>query len=668
MRAFVRYFNIVFIVAALVVIGLAATGLLNLPGAPSGPETPAGSQVDAGEVGFAPAPEFLEPIEPAPFDRLALAESATGVHYRLIDQQTDLRDAMPVRYMRTVADVATRQAADALAMHLIDFFPDYQSVELHEVAVIRNGVREDRSEDLFIDRIQVEDQLGQGVVTGLERALVRIPNLQAGDTLEVSWSVTGAHPSMNGRVSEFIGIQYFVNAARSRLRVLAPSDARLQVLGDGAEPDIVQFEGYQGFFLPEQAATAFTDFDPYNRFQRMPGWIVTQFEDWAEVQRWGHDLYEVGRPSADVREVADRIRSSTDDPELQLVRAIQFVQDHVNYFAIALGEQGYTPASPDETLRTRSGDCKAKSLLLVQLLKALDIESHVALVNSVDGRMLDELVATPQAFDHVIVRVSWQGRQYWVDPTANLQRGLMDQREQPDFGLALVLDDSDAELVDMPDRVQGEPWTDFRQHFYLPQGPDDELVIDVQLVYRGEYANLIRAAFENSSTADREEFFVQAYQHFEGVELDNMGFHDNERDNSLRIGLELSAPLFYGKANAEGRRSRVLRTDALLYPAQYLIELDEEARLPYPMSAHHEVQVHLPGPSHMWSFETGVIEVDNDAFESSRTVSYADNVLQIDWRQAYKSRWVVVTPELMEDAGVVPSMVSYELYTEMPWL
>ena len=668
MRVFVRYFNIVFIVAALVVAGLAATGLLQFPASDSGPASQQDAAIATGEIGFSPAPDFLEPIEPEPFDRQALANSDSGVHYRLIDQQIDLRSAMPVRYMRTVADVGTRQAAEALATRLIDYFPDYQSVQLHEVVVIRDGVRQDRTGDLFIDRVQAEEQLAQGVVTGMERALVRIPNVQAGDTLDVSWSVTGGHPSMTGLVSEFVGVQFYVDSPKARIRVLAPSDARLQVMGDGFEPEIIQNEGYQSFLQPEQAITANLDFDPYNRLQNTPGWLISGFEDWQAVKRWGEALYDAGRPSAEVREVAERIRSSTEDPEEQLVLAIQFVQDHVSYFAISLGEQGYRPASPEETLRTRTGDCKAKSLLLIQLLKALGVQAHAAFVNSVDGRGLSDMVATPQVFDHVIVRVNWQGQEYWVDPTLRLQRGRMPYRVQPDYDEALVLDGGEDGLVDMPDRALGEPWTELRQVYYLPQGPGDELVIDVQLVYRGEFANAVRAAFETSSEADREEFFVQGYQRFEGVEADHVSFHDNDQTNAIRIGLELSAPRFFGKADADGRHDRVLSTDVLTYAGQFMLELEEEALFPFPMNARHQVEVHLPGPSHIWSFADGEDEVDNSAFHASRAVRYSDSVLEIDWHQSFKSKWVVVTPELMEDAGEISSLVSYELYTDMSWI
>lgn len=668
MRAVVRYFNIVFIVAVLVIAGLAATGLLQFPASESGSDTQTGTRVTTGEVALSPVPDFLAPVEPEPYNRLAIAESDTGVLYRLIDQQTDLRGGTPVRYVRTVVDVGTRQAAEALATRLIDFFPDYQSVLLHEVAVIRDGVREDRTPDLFIDRVRAEDQLAQGIVTGMERALVRIPNVQAGDTLDMSWSVTGGHPSMNGRASEFVGAQYFVDSPKARIRVLAPDNARLQVLGDGPTPEITRNEGYQSFVRPEQAVTANLTLDPYNRFQRTSGWLISAFEDWQAVKRWGEALYDAGRPSPEVREVADRIRSSSEDPEEQLVRAIQFVQDHVSYFAISMGEQGYSPASPEETLRTRTGDCKAKTLLLIQLLKALGVEAHAAFVNSVDGRGLSDMVATPQLFDHVIVRLTWQGQDYWVDPTHRLQRGRMPYRVQPDYDEALVLDGGDEGMVDMPDRALGEPWTDIRQAYYLPQGPDDELVMDIQLVYRGDFATLMRGAFENSSDADREEFFLQAYQRFEGVEVDHISFHDNDQNNTLRIAIELSAPRFFGKADAEGSHSRVLITDALQNAAQYMLALEEESLLPFPMSARHQVEVHLPGPSHIWTFADEETEIDNEAFRASRTVRYADNVLTLDWQQSFKSKWVVVTPELMEDAAEIPSMLSYELYTTMPWI
>ena len=140
MRAFVRYFNIVFIVAALVVAGLAATGLLKLPPSEAG-DPLAQDSPPAGEVVFSPTPGFVEPLEPVPFDRQALADSQTGLHYRLIDQQTDLRAERPVRYIRMVVDLANRQAAEAVSTRLIDFYPDYQSVLLHDFAIGTLGDR-----------------------------------------------------------------------------------------------------------------------------------------------------------------------------------------------------------------------------------------------------------------------------------------------------------------------------------------------------------------------------------------------------------------------------------------------------------------------------------------------------------------------------------------------
>ncbi len=167
-----------------------------------------------------------------------------------------------------VVDLANRQAAEAVSTRLIDFYPDYQSVLLHDFAVIRNGVRQDRGSDLFIDQIQAEDQLGQGVVTGLERALVRIPNVQAGDTLDLSWSVTGGHPSMNGRVSEFVGVQYYVDSPKARIRVLAPDDARLQTLGDAASPRSRRRTAIRAFSIPNRPSPPISTLTPITASSR----------------------------------------------------------------------------------------------------------------------------------------------------------------------------------------------------------------------------------------------------------------------------------------------------------------------------------------------------------------------------------------------------------------
>ena len=74
------------------------------------------------------------------------------------------------------------------------------------------------------------------------------------------------------------------------------------------------------------------------------------------------------------------------------------------------------PRSIEEVLRTRFGDCKDQSALVVALLREMGLEARFALVND-RSEMTVPYLPSPR-FTHVIVQArSGEGRTYWVDPT-----------------------------------------------------------------------------------------------------------------------------------------------------------------------------------------------------------------------------------------------------------
>ncbi len=94
------------------------------------------------------------------------------------------------------------------------------------------------------------------------------------------------------------------------------------------------------------------------------------------------------------------------------------MQQDVRYIYVGLNGGNLTPAGADETWQRRYGDCKAKTALLLALLRELRIEAEAVLVNNSgtdDG--LDERLPSPRMFDHVLVRARIDGHSYWLDGT-----------------------------------------------------------------------------------------------------------------------------------------------------------------------------------------------------------------------------------------------------------
>ena len=97
--------------------------------------------------------------------------------------------------------------------------------------------------------------------------------------------------------------------------------------------------------------------------------------------------------------------------------ALQLVQDQISYLANGMDGGNYIPQDAEFTWAKRYGDCKAKSVLLLALLKQMGIEAEPVLVASSGGDALPELLPVPGDFDHVIVHAVIGGTDYWLDGT-----------------------------------------------------------------------------------------------------------------------------------------------------------------------------------------------------------------------------------------------------------
>lgn len=94
------------------------------------------------------------------------------------------------------------------------------------------------------------------------------------------------------------------------------------------------------------------------------------------------------------------------------------MQDKISYLANGMAGGNYLPQSPQETWDYRYGDCKAKTYLLLAMLRDLGIDGEAALVRSNGGDAVAELLPMASSFDHVIVRARIAGRNYWLDGTS----------------------------------------------------------------------------------------------------------------------------------------------------------------------------------------------------------------------------------------------------------
>src|SRR6185437_1982373 len=156
------------------------------------------------------------------------------------------------------------------------------------------------------------------------------------------------------------------------------------------------------------------------RFRRVGFLEASSFGSWSEISKLMAPLFEKASEipkGSPIEALADQIAARYAKPEDRAFAALRLVEDQTRYFALLMGDGGYVPAKADETWARRFGDCKAKTALLLAILRRLGIAAEPVLVNLGAGDGIDELPPSLAAFNHVIVRAKVGGQSYWLDGT-----------------------------------------------------------------------------------------------------------------------------------------------------------------------------------------------------------------------------------------------------------
>jgi lipoprotein NlpI/transglutaminase-like putative cysteine protease len=386
-----------------------------------------------------PAPAWVDAVEfPQP-----VAAQPTSV--RLAETQYNA-GAMPTVYVRRVLTVNDGSALASVGQIPIAFVPDYQSLKLHSIRILRGEEALDRTVSSSLRFLQREMGLEQGVYSGEVTASILVNDLRVGDTLDYAYSIQGQNPVFGDKFVAGTGWDSPFATALRRVVLNYPTrrPVHWRVLRQDQAAALTPRETSDGVttkLVFEERALAGVPFEPFAPADEpvFRSLQFSEFASWEEVVQWADSLFQVDKTSdGEVRKVAETLRGLASDEE-RVVAALEFVQSQIRYFSLSLGESSHRPAQPDAVLLRRYGDCKDKSVLLIALLKELGIESRPALLNIGAGQWLAKVLPTPQAFNHVIVQVKMGGQDYYLDPTRLEQHGRLRRMGQDHHGTYALL-------------------------------------------------------------------------------------------------------------------------------------------------------------------------------------------------------------------------------------
>lgn len=462
-------------------------------------------------------PMFAEPgdwVEIADLNRVLEDNPESEAVWVILDQQKRLDPGLVSSYR----DVAIRIDSAKTMSNMMSLFrpswhPDQGDLIFHRFEIVRGSERIDLTEnDNIFEVIRRERNLERQMINGMLTTITQVEDLQLGDIVRMSFTVTQQNKALAGRVQASGGFTN-ENVNIDFVRQLVRWPDKMKIKWRGSKEEIVPEQTSQDGWKQLSFDFRYKDLDvkiPKNapvRFNKSNYFEVSSFKSWEDVSRVNAVLYseddgilEGGNLDLEIQAIAKQ----TSDKKKRMALALRLVQDKVRYLYNGMGFGNYTPQTPEETWRMRYGDCKAKTYLLLAALRRLGIKSVPMLVNTKQRDAVADRLPSFQAFNHIIVKAELDGMVYWLDGTQSGTR-LADLADSPTHRYGLPSQKRDAALEEIPIRRPGRPYQMATVTYDLTAGTDLPAPFELKATLRDSDARKLKNAASQMSAEKTKE-------------------------------------------------------------------------------------------------------------------------------------------------------------------
>ncbi len=242
-----------------------------------------------------PAADWVQRT-PLPGARDPSSAADGALRYRLLDAQLLLADAAPQRYLRRTIQVLAPAGLEQVARVDITYQPQYETLTLHSIAVLRGVTRTEKLPKLRPELMRRELGLEAGLYDGAATASFTVDDVRVGDSIDVEYTVAGLNPALDGRYSRVLSLAFPAPLDLHKLRVLADPSRPVQVraVGSSAKLKVSQQGRYKQWQLQLEnvTATRVEDRAPMGA-GTSPRLEVSEYRSWADVAQWADGLYRI---------------------------------------------------------------------------------------------------------------------------------------------------------------------------------------------------------------------------------------------------------------------------------------------------------------------------------------------------------------------------------------
>jgi tetratricopeptide (TPR) repeat protein/transglutaminase-like putative cysteine protease len=429
---------------------------------------------------YQPAPAW---VTPAPLNAAAKPD-ANAPALVIFDMQHRIENGRLWSYSDNATRIVSPEALSEAATLALSWAPDKGDLVIHELSIQRGSERIDLlAKGQKFTVLRREQSLEQRELTGILTATLAVEGLQVGDILRLRSSTSEKDDALGGRVQDVAPILAApAQVGFARIRVSWPTAAavRWKLLANDVKAAPIDKGGYTELLLQLPAAKQIEmPNDAPGRYLHAPMLELATFADWADVSKTFAPLFATQgqiAPGTPLEAEVAAIRKAETSPIGRAQRALELVQDKIRYLAVGMDGGNYVPQKPARTWDVRYGDCKAKTVLLLAILRELGIDADAVLANVGMGDLVPDRLPSAAAFNHVFVRARIGGDTLWLDGTASGSR-IGDIHDTPQVGYVLPISGGGAALVKVAPHANARPLID------LSVDADESASVDVPSVF-----------------------------------------------------------------------------------------------------------------------------------------------------------------------------------------
>lgn len=499
-------------ILAALVTGMGITGMGVAGDWPSATAAPAPA--------VAPVPDWVHPVEAPETVPSAPADAALAL--LLSDQQISQDDKGSSLYQETVFRVQTPQGLQAGGAQSLVWQPDIDTLTVHKYLIRRGGQTIDllaRNQPFTI--LRRETNLEAAALDGALTVTLQAVGLQVGDVVDIAYTTTRNDPLLHGQLGLALSAPWQLPIGRVHMRALWPDTLPVHWASFGdlkPQTGKAGSKGTQELVVDQHdmPSLIFPDGAPL-RYGNMRQVQFSSYASPADVVALTRPLFEkasvLKADSPLLAEIA-RIRASGGDAKAQAAQALALVEDQIRYFYLGMADGPLVPADADTTWERRYGDCKAKTVLLLAILRALDIKAEPVLVNTQVGDGLDSYLPMPALFNHVLVRAHIAGQDYWLDGTRRGDAGRpLDVFKIPPYvHWGLPLKTGGTEMVAMVPPPLDVPANDLVWRIDASNGISLPAPTTGTLLLHSDAAIVLKATLDNLSPTARDQVLRKFWQ------------------------------------------------------------------------------------------------------------------------------------------------------------